>query len=195
MKNVRIFTAVFFAPLVLLATGCATVVRGTTDTVQFDTDPAGAEVRLSNGQACVTPCNMEIKRNVRHLDVAIKLDGYHPADTMLTSEISGGGVAGVAGNAILGGVVGMVIDSASGAMLDIHPNPLIVKMVPDTEPKPARANVVLPDPPAQLSYEESVKQSCVAFFGNQSRKRQRCEESPEEYLPSRYTKALPDKDA
>lgn len=141
-KNYRIIFALLFGPLALLMTGCATVTRGTTDTVHIDTDPSGADIRLSNGMVCTTPCNLEIKRNAHDVDVAIELAGYHSEKTMLESKIAGGGVAGVAGNAIIGGVVGIIIDSATGAMLDIHPNPLIVEMVPETEPKPDAPKLV-----------------------------------------------------
>ena len=64
------------ALLALMAvSGCATVVRGTTEQVAFDTTPSGAEVRvITSGpmtpatsatiptMACVTPCVLQVRR-------------------------------------------------------------------------------------------------------------------------------------
>lgn len=36
---------------------------------------------------------------------------------------------GIAGNVLVGGLIGAGVDVASGAMLDLTPNPIVVKMV------------------------------------------------------------------
>jgi hypothetical protein len=42
---------------------CATVIRGTTEQVAFQSDPAGAEVTTSTGLSCpATPCFIEVPR-------------------------------------------------------------------------------------------------------------------------------------
>ena len=42
--------------------------------------------------------------------------------------VAAAGGAGMAGNLVLGGVVGMVVDGTSGAMNDLTPNPLHVDL-------------------------------------------------------------------
>ena len=42
--------------------------------------------------------------------------------------VVGAGAAGMAGNVIVGGIIGGVVDVASGAMLEIRPNPLQVAL-------------------------------------------------------------------
>jgi hypothetical protein len=48
--------------LAALCGACATVIRGTTDGVGFNSTPSGAEVHTSNGMGCVTPCTLVIKK-------------------------------------------------------------------------------------------------------------------------------------
>jgi len=54
----------------------------------------------------------------------------------LTKDISGSGGAGFAGNLLLGGVIGMGVDAATGAALDHKPNPVIVTLQPTKPPPP-----------------------------------------------------------
>lgn len=54
--------------------------------------------------------------------------GYKPVQVSVTNKVSGGGGAGMAGNILLGGIIGAGVDATTGAMLDLSPNPAIVKM-------------------------------------------------------------------
>ena len=60
--------------------------------------------------------------------VDITKPGYKPWHGEVTNKVSGAGGAGMAGNVILGGIIGAGVDVATGAMLDITPNPLVVKL-------------------------------------------------------------------
>ncbi len=108
---------------------CATVTRGTKQAYVIETDPPGAQVALSTGQTCVTPCALRLPRK-RGFTVEITREGYEPVQATVSSGVSTGGAAGMAGNVILGGLIGAVVDGASGAMRDLRPNPLQVAMVP-----------------------------------------------------------------
>jgi hypothetical protein len=46
----------------------------------------------------------------------------------VTNKVGGAGGAGMAGNVILGGLIGAGVDVATGAMLDLVPNPLVIKL-------------------------------------------------------------------
>jgi hypothetical protein len=170
----------------LMAAGCATVTRGTTEMMQFDSSPSGAEVRTaitSNctgpcplpdpnapppvvyrgppepgggqfddhsrrnaasgpevavpGPACVTPCQVEIKRN-DSLVATFSKPGFKPVTVPIEKRLAGAGAAGFAGNVIIGGGIGMFVDAASGATLEHHPNPLRVTLEPETAATPPR---------------------------------------------------------
>ncbi len=62
------------------------------------------------------------------LVVTISKPGYHTARVNVTSEASGAGGAGMAGNILVGGLIGVGIDASSGAMLDLPPNPVAVAL-------------------------------------------------------------------
>lgn len=81
------------------------------------------------GPACITPCSAQVARN-QDLIVTFTKPGYEPQTVRLTTKLAGGGAVGVAGNAILGGAVGLVVDTGTGAAMDHYPNPLKVLLVP-----------------------------------------------------------------
>jgi hypothetical protein len=45
-----------------------------------------------------------------------------------------GGTMGLAGNAVVGGLIGMAVDVGSGATQDLVPNPLVVQLNPIEAP-------------------------------------------------------------
>lgn len=120
------------AALVLPCIGCASITRGTTENISISSTPSGATAELSgldNPTSCVTPCVVAVKRSA-DITVTINKEGYEPQVIPLTKEIPGSGAAGFAGNVLLGGLVGMGVDAATGAALDHKPNPVIVTMNP-----------------------------------------------------------------
>lgn len=44
--------------------------------------------------------------------------------------MNGGGTAGMVGNVVAGGIVGVVVDSSNGAAMDHVPNPVIAQLRP-----------------------------------------------------------------
>lgn len=107
---------------------CATITRGTHQSYVIESDPPGATAKLSTGIECETPCALQLKRRDA-FTVEIKKKGYQTIHATVTSGVSGGGGAAMAGNVILGGLVGAVIDGTNGSMNELRPNPLHVNMV------------------------------------------------------------------
>jgi len=62
--------------------------------------------------------------------VSISKPGYEPQSIPVTTRVAGGGAAGFAGNILLGGVIGMGVDAASGAALEHYPNPIMAQLRP-----------------------------------------------------------------
>jgi uncharacterized protein YcfJ len=119
--------AVCLAALASLG-ACATVTRGSSDTWTVNTTPSGAAVRTTNQFACdSTPCTFKMPRK-SEFDVTITKTGYKVWTGHVTHHVSGAGGAGMAGNVILGGLIGAGVDAYSGAMNDLVPNPLTVAL-------------------------------------------------------------------
>ncbi|NNL56095.1 MAG: PEGA domain-containing protein [Woeseia sp.] len=112
----------------LLASGCATITRGTSEAFAIETNPPGASATLSNGLACTTPCSIKVKRR-GDFTVTLQKEGYETVTATVSSSIDGAGGAGMAGNVLVGGIIGAGVDAGTGAMHSHKPNPLSVTMV------------------------------------------------------------------
>lgn len=120
---------VVIAGAAALVAGCASVTRGMTNQVQINSDPPEAQAKTSMGHVCTTPCTLQFNRK-DEFSVLISKPGYHTAEIAVKTRIAGEGAAGFAGNVIVGGVVGMGVDAATGATLEHYPNPVTAKLVP-----------------------------------------------------------------
>lgn len=111
---------------------CATVTRGTTEAFTVESTPPGAKVRTSNGYTCEsTPCTWKMARK-SEFEVEVSKPGYKTARANVTNQIAGAGAAGLAGNVLIGGVIGVGVDAVSGAALELKPNPLHITLEPES---------------------------------------------------------------
>lgn len=118
---------------------CATVTRGSEDAWVINSEPAGAKVETTNGHQCqATPCAIKMKRKSEFTATVTK-SGYKPATVQVTHKTAGAGAAGVAGNVLVGGVIGVGVDLYTGASQDLVPNPVTVKL----EPEEAKASPII----------------------------------------------------
>ncbi|HRJ70380.1 MAG TPA: translation initiation factor 2 [Beijerinckiaceae bacterium] len=108
---------------VVLVAGCATVTRGTTSQVQITSEPMGAQVRTSIGHVCTSPCTVTVDRKSEFF-VTFSMDGYQEVTVPVRTQVATAGAVGVAGNVIVGGIVGGAVDVATGAGLEHVPNPV-----------------------------------------------------------------------
>jgi hypothetical protein len=113
----------------LTLAGCATVTRGTTNQIQINSSPSGADVRLSTGMTCTTPCTLSVSRK-DEFTVVISKPGYVTQSIPVRTQLAGAGAAGFAGNVLVGGVIGMGVDAATGSTLEHVPNPIDVTLTP-----------------------------------------------------------------
>lgn len=114
---------------------CGTVTRGMNNDVTFNSDPPGAEMRTSTGLTCpATPCTLPISRRQEFV-ATFSLEGHKDQQVHVRTDVSGGGAAGFAGNVLIGGVIGMGVDVATGAALDHSPNPVFARMEPVARPR------------------------------------------------------------
>lgn len=118
--------------VLLITSGCASITRGTSESYAIETIPPGAAVKLSTGLNCETPCSVKVKRR-SDFTVTIEKEGYETVRATVTSSVDGAGAAGMAGNVILGGIIGAGVDAGTGAMHSHKPNPLSVTMTKLTD--------------------------------------------------------------
>jgi hypothetical protein len=129
MKNNRQYVATLLAAITVFSTGCASITRGTTDTLVIESDPAGADVKLSTGLSGKTPVSFKLPRK-NDLTVTISKPGFETLTVNVSSQVVGAGSAGMAGNVLVGGLIGVAVDASTGAMKDLKPNPVKVKLNP-----------------------------------------------------------------
>lgn len=135
--------ALALACVAALGSGCATIVHGTTERVQIDSTPPGAEVAIDDSQHVVTPSAVKLSRGSAHKLVFHK-QGYQDATADLTSGLSGW----VLGNLLAGGVVGMAIDASDGAGHKLSSDSVNVALTPLPSPPEGAAGPAHQSPAA-----------------------------------------------
>lgn len=122
----------------MFLSGCATVTRGRTQTWNIVTTPAAATVRTTIGIQCEsTPCSFTLARK-SSFGVTVTKTGYKTFTGQVTNKISGRGGAGMAGNILAGGIIGIGVDAATGSALDLDPNPMKIILEPDSSSAESR---------------------------------------------------------
>jgi len=94
----------------LLLSSCATILSGTTDPVRFTSKPSGAEVYANGNYVGTTPCSVDLKK--KDYSVELRLKGYQTGRASISSSTGGGWIIA---DVLFGGLVGIVVDAATGA--------------------------------------------------------------------------------
>lgn len=111
----------------------------------INSEPSDASIRTDLGHACPrSPCTVEVSRKNEFTAFAEKT-GYKPGSHFVGTKMSSAGATGMAGNILVGGIIGVGIDAASGATLDHYPNPVLIRLEP-TGSKAESTQVVKPKP-------------------------------------------------
>lgn len=129
MRHRRSFAAI---TLVLSLTGCATITTGSGQAIAVNTDPEGADCTLTRDGVVLarvnpTPGSIHVEKSSTDLTVLCRRDGYQETGGKIGSEFQ----PATLGNIILGGIVGVVVDAASGAMTK-YPTAVTFKLIPVT---------------------------------------------------------------
>src|SRR5574338_229795 len=125
----RIASLAALAGACVMLSACATITRGTNQNFVVESEPSQANVKLSTGQTCVTPCTLRMKRK-SEFAVTVSKEGYQTQDARVHGVVKGGGAAGGIGNVIFGGIIGVGVDASNGSMMNLTPNSLKVTLVP-----------------------------------------------------------------
>lgn len=118
----RILSLAIAAIAILLSSGCASITTGTTQpltvtTKQAGNNIAGAACELTNGKGTyyvTTPGTVTVTRSFSDMVVVCKKDPLPDANMVVKSSVK----AMAFGNILLGGLVGVVVDTSTGAAYD-----------------------------------------------------------------------------
>ena len=122
-KHIQLLLAIALVSASTLLSGCATIVKGTTQVIPISSDPTGARVTIDSAPAGTTPTTVTLSRKQNHM-VVIEKEGYAPESVAVTKSMGGA----VAGNIIAGGFIGWGVDAMSGAQYNLAPNTISVRL-------------------------------------------------------------------
>jgi hypothetical protein len=113
----KVFNFAVAVAAVVTFGGCATIVKGTTQSVSLETPGApGAKCTLTSSSVgsvtLVTPASVVLQKGSESVRVLCKKECYDDGVGIITS----GTEAMAAGNIIAGGPIGLGVDAMSGAM-------------------------------------------------------------------------------
>jgi hypothetical protein len=116
--------------LPIFATGCASIIEGTSQEISINTNPAGADCALKRQDQVIarvnpTPGATTIKKTKYDITVYCDKNGFQQATYLNHS----GAAAATFGNIVLGGGIGWAIDSAAGAD-NKYDSPVNITLVP-----------------------------------------------------------------
>jgi hypothetical protein len=141
--------------LSLLLPGCATLFEGTSQSVSISTDPAGSDCTIDRkgsrmGQVNPTPGSIHVDKSKDDLSVLCKHLGYQRATVTQSPMFR----ATTFGNIIAGGLVGVIVDAASGANF-AYPTEVRLTLAPDPTPvAPSEPIVGITPPITPVSYPQ-----------------------------------------
>ncbi len=145
INTIRMLTSSVVLVVVMLSQGgCCSIVSGTSQNVSFNSTPAGATVRVNGMPTGQTPVTLPLKRGSAN-SVTIEKEGFEPYGVALSRGMNGW----VFGNILFGGLIGLVVDVANGAIYSISPDSIYANLTPkqntnQTTPLPPPAQPIVP---------------------------------------------------
>ncbi len=109
---------------------CATVINGSDQPLGVVTTPPGATCTLSRdgkviAQVSPTPGQVQVEKSKHDIIIACEMAGYQKTEVIAQSTFNGA----TFGNLIVGGIVGVAVDAASGANNE-YPESLTITLTP-----------------------------------------------------------------
>src|SRR5207302_7076201 len=116
--------------LIISLAGCATIMEGTSQSVQITTTPPGARCFIDRegarlGEVGSTPGSIRLDKSKNDIVVTCAKEGFQPATVAQSPSFSGT----TFGNIIVGGGIGAIADAASGANY-YYPNQVVLTLAP-----------------------------------------------------------------
>ena len=151
MKKVVLMMIVFTA---FIFTSCATIISGTSDEINFTSDPKGADIMLDGLKVGKTPATVSIKRpGFGNKEITIKLDGYEDRTFMLQKQFNTMALCNVANWA------GWIIDIVTGSVMKYSKTNYNL----DLDPKAFNLNELEKDQLGRYIVPDIYKRSVIVY--------------------------------
>jgi hypothetical protein len=141
--------------------GCATIVTGTTQAISVNSEPSDADCTLKrDGQSLgtvKTPGLVTVKRDAKPIHVVCVKDAHDDGNHVMESKFE----SSTMGNLALGGIVGVMVDAASGANSRYDPV-ITVQLTPLSAANQAAARARKSEPPPEAASVASASPTVTA---------------------------------
>ena len=107
MKNLFVYLMILS---LVAVSGCATIFTGTTQKINFSSEPTGAKIFINGVEEGTAPLTATLKKGNEY-SIDFKLEGYENKSLRLTYSIGAGWVI----LDVLAGLVGVVVDAITEA--------------------------------------------------------------------------------
>ena len=119
--------------IALLASGlslasCATIISGTNEKIAFTSEPSGAKVLYKGQEKCTTPCVATFNKSLSAVNVEYRHSDFPAKNVDLNRSFNGVTVL----NVLLGGIIGIGIDVATGSVMNYTDNSYFVNFNDDS---------------------------------------------------------------
>ncbi|TAL70453.1 MAG: PEGA domain-containing protein [Bacteroidetes bacterium] len=108
----------------LLLTSCASIINGSRDDVKIISEPSEASIKVDGRDVGKTPSSLKLQRGKAHY-FEISKSGYETYKITTGKSLSGW----FWGNILCGGLIGIIVDLATGNAYDIDPDRINVILV------------------------------------------------------------------
>lgn len=112
--------------IILMATGCATIMSGKSQELSFQSNPDGATVTVSGKIIGKTPITTTLKKE-KGQSLVFSKDGHKSVSMRLDTRLD----SWFWGNIALGGLIGSSTDGISGAVHEYSPSQYMVTLQPE----------------------------------------------------------------
>ena len=134
------------ATAVIALSGCASIVKGSSQAINITTPPTmGATCTLSSKEGSwqvTSPGSVTVEKSKDDIQARCAKPGWQDASAVIPSNFQGWTV----GNVVAGGVIGLGVDAATGAINE-YPGNFQIPMLPANFQQPAASPVSPPAPP------------------------------------------------
>jgi TolA-binding protein len=119
MKKLLVLVIALF-----LLSGCASIMSGRSQKITVQADPPDARITI-DGAVHHSPCQPEVNRMAKH-NIVVEKPGYKPCQFTPGRTMNGW----VLGNILLGGIIGIIVDLATGSVASISDDEVRMVLVP-----------------------------------------------------------------
>lgn len=103
---------------IIFLTGCGTIFKGSNADVRLNSSPSGATVIINDINRGLTPLTLSLQRSKDYV-VTFQKDGYEDIKVEINKKFDF--PTTILGNIVFGGIIGLVVDFATGAAYSLTP--------------------------------------------------------------------------